>query len=313
MQTELDINREMGPRMRKWALPGTTLRSALWGLLIILFCLEARVARADVDVVMNPDGYTFSLAYKAGILPFTQSGFYVSNLCIHGPSYYSTYTACTPSAPYKTYFIDADTGASVRLIIGCYAVTSAAYNNCGLSLVNKFKGRYYSVNTEIGSNISSYCDIETNSSSQYSTKCGSPGSQTSLPGPNCNVSLPNGNMPLGDIFIRDFKGPGTTAGAYTYQFTIECAKSVNGTMSIAGVSANPSTMNALALNEGGATNVGVVMSMSDKTLPLNTSIELPVNQGINTVSLTAKYIQLASGAIGSGVGNASATLTVTMP
>lgn len=311
MQTE--INREMVPRKHKWTLPGSTLCGVLWGLLVIFLCLEARVANADVQVNMNPDGYTFSLSFAAGTLPINERGNYVKMLCIHGPSYYESYNACNPPAPYKTYFIDADTGASVRLALYCYADTNSAYNNCGKKFVKNFAGRYYSVNVGMGGAISSYCDVQSNASTTYTRNCGKAGTVTSLPGPNCNVSLPNGNMPLGDIFIRDFKGPGTTAGSYTYTFTVECAKSVNGTMSITGVSANPSTLNALALNEGGATNVGVVILMNDKTLPLNTPIELPVTQGINSLSLTAKYIQLASGSIGSGAGNASATLTVTMP
>lgn len=128
----------------------------------------------------------------------------------------------------------------------------------------------------------------------------------------CDVTSPaNIVVNLGNIHSSHFLGVGTTVPSQDFSIGLNCNGVTNVSLSLNGsaIDANNGVL-ALSTDANAATGVGVQISNDAGPFPLNTMKLLGVYPGgINTIDLTATYIQTAE-VITGGSANSSASFTL---
>lgn len=138
----------------------------------------------------------------------------------------------------------------------------------------------------------------------------------------CSITSENINVPMGDIPVGEFTGPGKTVGDRDFYVGFACATGVGvdaPTVSLDGPQSSGTTDNTvLALTdeggEGTASGVGVQIIYNSEPIVINggeVSLLHPVTAGsTETYAFRARYIQTKE-TVTPGLANATATLNIT--
>lgn len=138
----------------------------------------------------------------------------------------------------------------------------------------------------------------------------------------CSITSENINVPMGDIPVGEFTGPGKTVGDRDFNVGFACATGVGvdaPTVSLDGPQSSETTDNTvLALTdeggEGTASGVGVQIIYNSEPIVMNggeVSLMHPVSAGTTeTYSFRARYFQTKE-TVTPGLANATATLNIT--
>lgn len=133
----------------------------------------------------------------------------------------------------------------------------------------------------------------------------------------CSINTSKIRVPLGDVFITNFTGPGSTPKSYDFDVGLDCDAGANINVSLDGTqSAETGDTSVLALTGAGednnvATGVGVQILYNNTPLKLNENIVLKKSQGgQELLPFTARYYQTRP-EVTMGSADATATLNIT--
>jgi len=129
----------------------------------------------------------------------------------------------------------------------------------------------------------------------------------------CNVTTKNITVQMGKVRPNDFDGLSTTSKSETdFAIGLKCSYSSPVSLQIDGTSSNPKAgiLNTSRTSYPQA-GVGVqILDANGNPFPLQTPVSQGVRNGVNNISLKARYIQTGS-VITPGKANANATFTIT--
>ncbi|ENE1421911.1 fimbrial protein [Salmonella enterica] len=134
----------------------------------------------------------------------------------------------------------------------------------------------------------------------------------------CNVNTPSVSVPLGDVLISRFTGPGTTLASKNFNIQIDCDVNTPVKASLSGIQNAETAVNSvLALTNAGsgstATGVGVQVVSGGTPISLNSTSLTRLatgSGGLQNITLSARYYQTLS-RVTTGEANATATLILT--
>lgn len=132
---------------------------------------------------------------------------------------------------------------------------------------------------------------------------------------SCTLGSAAINVPMGEVPLGAFKGPGTSPSGRTKTFNIPltCSKGASINLKLEGT-AHDAAQGMLKLNADGSSATGVAIQLlyDDKPVELAKSFKWQTasEDGTYAIPLKARYVQTAN-SIAPGVANGTATFTLT--
>lgn len=126
----------------------------------------------------------------------------------------------------------------------------------------------------------------------------------------CHTSQQSADVDMGDWFISDFTGVGSSTNKRDLIMNLDCDPGVSVDIKVAATEDTSYKQNFIAIDSGGASGVAIKLTdQNNQKIQLNTQFNViaSTNEGQNTIHWYAQYVQSAD-TITEGQANAMATM-----